>query len=468
MTMRRIALQAPFVAAVFLLAANSTAAAKIIYVDDNASADFDTIQAAIEAAVDGDTVLVAPGTYTGDGNRDIDFKGKAITVRSEDGPETCIIDCQSFSYSDQQGLHQEFHRGFHFHRGEDLRSVLEGFTITGGWPPGHGHGGAILCDSAGPRIVNCVIHGNRARYGGGVAILDSAVHLERVILSNNVAADGGAIEYYNQGTDVSVFIGCILAGNHAELHIRFGGEGGGILLGGNASFINCLIVDNRAGYRGGGISSRMHNHSCYLDNCIIWGNERGRKDGHQISAYSCHGSLHANNTVIQDEDNSDHICDPENRIKGHWLSMDPYFGRSGYWDLNHTPGYWYWDDDFWVEGDYPLKSQAGRWDPNSESWVQDDVTSPCIDAGNPNSPIGYEPFPNGGVINMGAYGGTREASKSYFGEPLCETILAGDINGDCKVDFIDLAILTRHWLGHLPPPPAADEDEDQDQTRPRR
>jgi hypothetical protein len=47
---------------------------------------------------------------------------------------------------------------------------------------------------------------------------------------------------------------------------------------------------------------------------------------------------------------------------------------------------------------------------------------------------------------MGVYGGTAEASKSYFGEPVCETIVAGDINGDCKVDFWDLAIMATHWL----------------------
>lgn len=69
-----------------------------------------------------------------------------------------------------------------------------------------------------------------------------------------------------------------------------------------------------------------------------------------------------------------------------------------------------------------------------------------IDAGDPMSPIGLEPFPNGGRIKTGAYGGTSEASKSYFGEPPCETIAAGDINGDCKVDYEDLAILALHWL----------------------
>ncbi len=135
-------------------------------------------------------------------------------------------------------------------------------------------------------------------------------------------------------------------------------------------------------------------------------------------------------------------------IRGGWpgegnIDVDPCFVELGRWDPNGTPD----DpqDDFWVEGDYHLKSQTGRWDPNSETWVQDDVTSPCIDAGDPNCPIGCELFPNGGVINMGGYGGTAEASKSYFGEPACRTPVAGDINGDCKVDFEDVGILLNHW-----------------------
>jgi hypothetical protein len=100
----------------------------------------------------------------------------------------------------------------------------------------------------------------------------------------------------------------------------------------------------------------------------------------------------------------------------------------------------------WIDGDYHLKSQAGRWDANEGRWTKDEVTSPCIDAGDPASPIGLEPFPNGGIINMGAYGGTAEASKSYFGKPVRETIVAGDINGDCKVDFKDFAFMAFHWL----------------------
>jgi hypothetical protein len=141
-------------------------------------------------------------------------------------------------------------------------------------------------------------------------------------------------------------------------------------------------------------------------------------------------------------------------VQGGWVGqgntdVDPCFANPGYWaDPNNpnTPGDPNDPNAIWIDGDCHLKSQAGRWDPKTQSWVKDDVTSPCIDAGDPMSPIGLEPFPNGGRINMGAYGGTAEASKSYFGEPLCETIVAGDINGDCRVDFADFAILAEHWL----------------------
>jgi hypothetical protein len=143
---------------------------------------------------------------------------------------------------------------------------------------------------------------------------------------------------------------------------------------------------------------------------------------------------------------ADSIHDPNGNVT--WgignLDADPLFADPGYWDPNGTtdePS-----DDFWVDGDYHLKSQAGRWDPATDNWVTDDITSPCIDAGDPNRPIGPEPFPNGGRINMGVYGGTAEASKSWFGEPPCETIIAGDINGDCCVDFMDFQILSLHWL----------------------
>ena len=66
------------------------------------------------------------------------------------------------------------------------------------------------------------------------------------------------------------------------------------------------------------------------------------------------------------------------------------------------------------------------------------------------SPIGPEFFPNGGFMNMGVYGGTAEASKTYFGGPICETIVAGDINGDGQVNRSDLEIMALHWTDDEP------------------
>lgn len=97
-------------------------------------------------------------------------------------------------------------------------------------------------------------------------------------------------------------------------------------------------------------------------------------------------------------------------------------------------------------GDYHLKSQAGHWDADSEIWVFDGMTSPCIDAGNWYNPVGRETFPNGGIVNLGAYGGTATASRSYFGKPVCPVIMAGDINGDCIVDEWDMELLLLRWL----------------------
>jgi len=118
--------------------------------------------------------------------------------------------------------------------------------------------------------------------------------------------------------------------------------------------------------------------------------------------------------IERNDDRSD-ICASYCNVRGGWpgegnTDVDPLFAVSGYWDASGTPE----DpsDDVWVDGDYHLRSQAGRWDPVAARWVLDEVTSPCIDAGDPNSPVGTEPEPNGGRVNMGAYGGTTEASKS--------------------------------------------------------
>ena len=79
-------------------------------------------------------------------------------------------------------------------------------------------------------------------------------------------------------------------------------------------------------------------------------------------------------------------------------------------------------------GDYHLKSERGRYWPRHNVWVLDDVTSDCIDAGDPSDYPSDEPMPNGDIINMGAYGGTAYASMSEM------TYLEADFNHDGVVD----------------------------------
>ncbi|MCX5637170.1 MAG: LamG domain-containing protein, partial [Planctomycetota bacterium] len=94
-------------------------------------------------------------------------------------------------------------------------------------------------------------------------------------------------------------------------------------------------------------------------------------------------------------------------------------------------------------GDYHLLSQRGRYWPQHDVWVLDKVTSPCVDGGDPAvDPVG-EPMPNGGRIDIGAYGGTPYASMS-------EWPVAGDINHDGVVDLVDMAIFCNEWLSALP------------------
>ena len=142
-----------------------SADAATVYVDSSNTAGpwdgtlanpFSRIQDGIDAAVDGDTVLVRDGTYKGQGNMDLDFEGRTIVVMSENGPENTIIDCEN------EGS------GFYFHNGEDSASVVKGFTIKNGTVSSGG--GAIACRYSSPTITHNIFSSNWAQYGNGGAI----------------------------------------------------------------------------------------------------------------------------------------------------------------------------------------------------------------------------------------------------------------------------------------------------------
>jgi len=292
--------------------------------DGSADHPFDTIQEGIDRARTGRTVLVMPGAYRGQGNRDLDVKGKFITVRSQAGPETSVIDCEGLG------------RGFNFQSGGP---VVEGLTIMNGKAD---NGGAISCTkSSNPTIRHCVlIHNSATLLGGAVYSTDkSSPTVSHCVFANNSSGIlGGAVHNVD----------------------------------GTVTLTNCTFHGNTASSGGGAVCNASGTMT--VRDCILWGNTPT-----EITAFKLIAVTYSN-------------------IRGGFAGKgntkaDPLFADA-------------------ANGDYHLKSKAGRWDPVTQGWATDDVTSPCIDAGDPSSPVGDEPEPNGGRINMGVYGGTKEASKS--------------------------------------------------------
>ncbi len=463
--------------------------------DGTAEHPFDNIKEAVEYAEYAETIVVMPGTYSGQGNYDIDFLGKAVKIRGA-GPENTIIDCRDLG------------RGFYFHSRERTDSVLDGVTITNGrayyggavncsngssptinncvfrdnwavsWGSTGGMGAAVYNDSSNPAFTNCTFAGNMAvwygagmfnsssnptmanctfkenlcGYGGGGMFNDNSRPILNSCTFNNNSAQirGGAM--YNDESNPMI-TGCTFNGNAAITW-----DGGGIFgLGGALVMADCQFVGNIAGDWGGAIcvsecvltfnSCDIINNTAgsagggfYLDwsemtltNCVIAGNTVA---GAGSGVYSDGSTSELTNCTFASnsaEYGDSFACDTW------WLASTVQLRNCILWDS--LDGIWNNDgsvlsvnysnvmvagepwagvgnintDPLFADaagGDYHLKSETGRWDPNTQSWVQDNVTSPCIDTGDPSDPVGSEPQPNGGVINMGAYGGTPEASMS--------------------------------------------------------
>ena len=188
------------------------AQAATLTVDLNGGADYTDIQSAIDAAADGDTVLVKPGEYVI--TEPITFGGKAIAVRGEAGAaETVMRMAEEPADPDRASV-------VIFESGETQASVLEGFTLTGGEgtrdPSEQGMGGGVYCDQSSPTLTHCTISGNSAGSGGGgvYCVENSSPTLTHCTISGNSAYWGGGV--YCGANSSPTLTNCIVWGNTPE------------------------------------------------------------------------------------------------------------------------------------------------------------------------------------------------------------------------------------------------------------
>ena len=240
--------------------------------------DQPTIQSGIDAAKDGDTVLVADGIYKGEGNVNIDFKGKQITVKSQNGPEATTIDC---------GRKPDT-RGFIFQNQETNAAVLDGFTIKNG---NHELGGGIYCINSSPTIKNSVIAWNRAAkndLGTGIYAVNSDVKIIDSTISNNWT--GVRSEVNDQLIEgefrnfQSTLINCTVSENRST----------GVV---NLHSARTVIKDSEVSKNSGcGIATSFSGH-LHITNCLISQNTRGGVGCYDFSSMKITDSIIRQNTA---------------------------------------------------------------------------------------------------------------------------------------------------------------------------
>jgi len=369
---------------------------------------YDYIQHAIVSASMGDRIVVGRGIY----REKIDFKGKNLTVSSADPNDGDIVAKTIITGGGQL---------VSFSGSEDESCVLAGFTITGG-------SRGIQCSAATPIILGCVIKSNA---GVGIRLSEQS---DATIANCTICDNTGAgVEMVPTGTgrvvkqSYATITNCIIEGNRQ--HGIFGGI---------STVNNCTIVKNLLPGVSGVRSA--------ITNSIIYYNG-AKKAGVQIE-----GGL----TSVTYSD-----------IQGGWAGLgnigrDPCFVNVGCWAHKDDPQILLDPEDLnavWIMGDYHLLSEAWRWDIQQQIWTWDDVTSPCIDAGNPGCPLGQEPLavPDDPAnkwgrnvrIDMGAFGGTPEAGIAPH-----DCVPLADINNDGIVDLRDFALEMGAGLGLATPNPA--------------
>ncbi len=371
----------------------------------------------------------------------------------------------------------------------DITAVLDGFIVTGGAANGPELdddpidndrlrcGGGMYSYDASPTLTNCTFSGNCGWTDGGMANRGCAkITLTNCTFSGNIGGHVGGI--FNMGGS-SILTNCMFSDNSGWTaggiynykssstltNCTFSGnsDGGMTNSGSSVTLNNCTFSGNFPGmnnsYADSVIMTNCIFSGNYLDAIRYYSNWDDPNDGIVSILTNCTFSGNYRGVISWDDPNRgpgpiltnciiwyntpneipEFSTITYSNIQDGWdgqgnISEDPIFANPGYWADVNDPNIVVEPDllnAIWINGDYHLKSQAGRWDPDSQSWVVDEVTSPGVDAGDPNMPVGDEPFPSGIRINMGAYGGTTEASKSISNVP--EVVNVNDSDNGSQV-----------------------------------
>lgn len=292
---------------------------------------------------------------------------------------------------------------------------------------------------------------NGSIYFNGRAITLTSIDPDdaAIVASTTLTSGGNAVVYFNFAENLdSVLAGFTVVSQSARAIY--------CMLGATPTIIKNVIsgyygVSNAGGIICNNIISGGYTGIETIENCVISNNT--------ITGNTTGISVRGNIGIVKNNIMASNNIGLEQSGGGVCLNLFNCFWVSGFGagvvpgpgDINVDPLFvsnGWWDSGTWRNGDYHLKSEAGRCLPDGETWVMDDVTSRCIDGGDPNDFIDIEPNSNGGIINIGCYGGTAEASKSTSGiiASICPIPPMADINNDCKVDLDDFGIMVLEWL----------------------
>ncbi|MHC5110736.1 MAG: S8 family serine peptidase [Planctomycetota bacterium] len=252
---------------------------------------FCTIQYAVNHSLDGDTIILAPGTYTGEENRNIDFAGRLLRLTSADPSNPAVvgatvIDCEYMG------------RAFFFHNGETQDAIVDGITITRGLSavgstPSPFVGGAIYCKQSSPVIRRCVISSGLVAPtiffffgGGGLFCEQSDALIEDCHFSGNLSPAFGGAAYFYDNSHATVR-GCTFSDN-------FAGFGGAVACGASSSpqFDRCVFRDNTAAGNGNGGAMTLWGESHpEIRSCLFDANVAGAAGGAVFMTSDCVPSI---------------------------------------------------------------------------------------------------------------------------------------------------------------------------------